>query len=116
MKETLKTMLEAGVHFGHQVRRWNAKMAPYIYQEKNGVHILDIVQTVGELEKARVAFKKAKNVIFVGTRPQIAPVIKEVAENCNAHYVNSRWGWRIINKLVYHFSLYSKFKCVRQTS
>ena len=58
MKEKLKAMLETGVHFGHQVRRWNAKMAPYIYEEKNGIHILDIVQTVDELEKARVAFKK----------------------------------------------------------
>ena len=69
MKEKLKAMLETGVHFGHQVRRWNAKMAPYIYEEKNGIHILDIVQTVDELEKARIAFKKAKNVVFVGTRP-----------------------------------------------
>ena len=58
MKEKLKAMLETGVHFGHQVRRWNAKMAPYIYEEKNGIHILDIVQTVDELEKARIAFKK----------------------------------------------------------
>ena len=66
MKEKLKAMLETGVHFGHQVRRWNAKMAPYIYEEKNGIHILDIVQTVDELEKARIAFKKAKNVVFVG--------------------------------------------------
>ena len=91
MKEKLKAMLETGVHFGHQVRRWNAKMAPYIYEEKNGIHILDIVQTVDELEKARIAFKKAKNVVFVGTRPQIAPVIKNIAEECNAHYVNTRW-------------------------
>ena len=91
MKEKLKTMLETGVHFGHQVRRWNAKMAPYIYEEKNGIHILDIVQTVDELEKARIAFKKAKNVVFVGTRPQIAPVLKNIAEECNAHYVNTRW-------------------------
>ena len=107
-------MLEAGVHFGHQVRRWNAKMAPYIYQEKNGVHILDIVQTVGELEKARVAFKKAKNVIFVGTRPQIAPVIKEVAENCNAHYVNSRWvgglltNWSTISACIQNLNALDK--------
>ena len=91
MKEKLKAMLETGVHFGHQVRRWNAKMAPYIYEEKNGIHILDIVQTVDELENARIAFKRAKNVVFVGTRPQIAPVIKNIAEECNAHYVNTRW-------------------------
>ena len=82
MKEKLKAMLETGGALCHQVR-WNAKMAPYIYEEKNGIHILDIVQTVDELEKARVAFKKAKNVVFVGTRPQIAPVIKNIAEDCN---------------------------------
>ena len=87
----LQSMLEAGVHFGHQSRRWNPKMAPYIYEEKNGIHILDVVQTVGELEKARIAFKSAKNVIFVGTRPAIAPLIEEVAKKSGSHYVNTRW-------------------------
>jgi len=87
----LQSMLEAGVHFGHQSRRWNPKMAPYIYEEKNGIHILDVVQTVGELEKARVAFKSAKNVIFVGTRPAIAPLIEEAAMKSNSHYVSTRW-------------------------
>ena len=84
----LQSMLEAGVHFGHQSRRWNPKMAPYIYEEKNGIHILDVVQTIDELEKARAAFKSAKNVIFVGTRPAIAPLIQEAAMNSNSHYVN----------------------------
>jgi len=60
----LKSMLEAGVHFGHQSRRWNPKMAPYIYEEKNGIHILDVVQTMSELEKARTAFKAAKKCYF----------------------------------------------------
>ena len=87
----LQSMLEAGVHFGHQSRRWNPKMAPYIYEEKNGIHILDVVQTIDELEKARAAFKSAKNVIFVGTRPAIAPLIQEAAMNSNSHYVNTRW-------------------------
>ena len=87
----LQSMLEDGVHFGHQSRRWNPKMAPYIYEEKNGIHILDVVQTVGELEKARIAFKSAKNVIFVGTRPAIAPLIEEVAKKSGSHYVNTRW-------------------------
>lgn len=87
----LQSMLEAGVHFGHQSRRWNPKMAPYIYEEKNGIHILDVVQTVGELEKARIAFKSAKNVIFVGTRPAIAPLIEEAAKKSGSHYVNTRW-------------------------
>ena len=87
----LESMLEAGVHFGHQVGRWNPKMAPYIYQDKNGIHILDLVQTVRDLEKARVALKRADNVLFVGTKPQIAPLIATVAKECNAHYVNTRW-------------------------
>ena len=87
----LQSMLEAGVHFGHQSRRWNPKMAPYIYEEKNGIHILDVVQTMGELEKARTAFKSAKNVVFVGTRPAIAPLIEEVAAKTGSHYVNTRW-------------------------
>ena len=88
---TLESLLEAGVHFGHQVGRWNAKMAPYIYETKNGVHILDLVQTLDDLEKARPIVKRAKNVLFVGTRPQIAPVIEQTAKKCNAHYVNTRW-------------------------
>ncbi|OUS44406.1 30S ribosomal protein S2, chloroplastic [Ostreococcus tauri] len=87
----LQSMLEAGVHFGHQSRRWNPKMAPYIYEEKNGIHILDVVQTIGELEKARTAFKSAKNVIFVGTRPAIAPLIEQVATKTGSNYVNTRW-------------------------
>lgn len=88
---TLETLLEAGVHFGHQVGRWNSKMAPYIYETKNGVHILDLVQTLDDLEKARPILKRAKNVLFVGTRPQIAPIIEETAKKCNSHYVNTRW-------------------------
>ena len=89
--DNIKKLMDAGVHFGHQSRRWNPKMAPYIYEEKNGIHILDVVQTVGELEKARIAFKSAKNVIFVGTRPAIAPLIEEVAKKSGSHYVNTRW-------------------------
>ena len=87
----LESMLEAGVHFGHQVGRWNPKMAPYIYEEKNGIHVLDLVQTVRDLERARQALRGAKNVLFVGTKPQIAPLIATTAEKCNAHYVNTRW-------------------------
>lgn len=87
----LELMLESGVHFGHQVGRWNPKMAPYIYEDKNGIHILDLVQTVEELEKARQALKRAKNVLFVGTKPQIAPLIEAAAQQCNGHYVNTRW-------------------------
>ena len=87
----LEALLEAGVHFGHQVSRWNSKMAPYIYETKNGVHILDLVQTLDDLEKTRPILKRAKNVLFVGTRTQIAPIIEQTAKKCNGHYVNTRW-------------------------
>lgn len=87
----LESLLEAGVHFGHQVGRWNSKMAPYIYETKNGVHILDLVQTLADLKKARVVLSRSKNVLFVGTRTQIAPIIEKTAKKCNAYYVNTRW-------------------------
>ena len=87
----LEALLEAGVHFGHQVGRWNSKMAPYIHETKNGVHILDLVQTLDDLEKARPVLKRAKNVLFVGTRPQIAPIVETTAQKVNGHYVNTRW-------------------------
>ena len=87
----LEAFLEAGVHFGHQVGRWNSKMAPYIHETKNGVHILDLVQTLDDLEKARPVLKRAKNVLFVGTRPQMAPIIENTAQKVNGHYVNTRW-------------------------
>ena len=87
----LEAFLEAGVHFGHQANRWNSKMAPYIYETKNGVHILDLVQTLNDLATARPVLKRAKNVLFVGTRPQLAPIIEQTAKKCNGHYVNTRW-------------------------
>ena len=87
----LESLLEAGVHFGHQVGRWNSKMAPYIYETKNGVHILDVVQTLNDLEKARGVLSRSKNILFVGTRTQIAPIIETTAQKCNGHYVNTRW-------------------------
>ena len=87
----LESLLEAGVHFGHQVGRWNSKMAPYIYETKNGVHILDLVKTLDDLETARPVLKRAKNVLFVGTRTQIAPIVETAAQKCNGHYVNTRW-------------------------
>lgn len=95
MTKQLEALLEAGVHFGHQASRWNSKMAPYIYETKNGVHILDMIQTMDRLEKARAVLGRSKNVLFVGTRPQIAPTIEAVAQTCatkmGSHYVNTRW-------------------------
>nr|YP_002600951.1 ribosomal protein S2 [Pyramimonas parkeae]ACJ71134.1 ribosomal protein S2 [Pyramimonas parkeae] len=92
---TLEQMLDAGVHFGHQVRRWNPKMEPFIYGERNGIHIIDIVQTLSCIEKISEFLtqekKKGKTILFVGTKRQAAPVIQTAAINSNSHYVNQRW-------------------------
>lgn len=92
---TLAELLEAGVHFGHQSRRWNPKMFPYIYAERNGIHIIDLVQTAQLLTQAcefvRKASESGKKFLFVGTKRQAAAVISQEAERCGAHYVNQRW-------------------------
>nr|BDA99002.1 ribosomal protein S2 [Rhodomonas sp. NIES-2332] len=92
---TLAELLEAGVHFGHQSRRWNPKMFPYIYAERNGIHIIDLVQTAQLLTQAcdfvRNASEKGKNFLFVGTKRQAAAVVAQEAERCGAYYVNQRW-------------------------
>ena len=92
---TLAELLEAGVHFGHQSRRWNPKMFPYIYAERNGIHIIDLVQTAQLLtqgcEFVRKASESGKKFLFVGTKRQAAAVISQEAERCGAHYVNQRW-------------------------
>ena len=98
---TLEEMLDVGVHFGHQARKWNPKMAPYIYGERNGIHILDILQTMICLDQARqyARVKAALGEVFliVGTKSQAASIIRPAAERCQAHnptqvhYVNHRW-------------------------
>ena len=92
---SMKALLEAGVHFGHQTRRWNPKMAPYIYTERNGIHIIDLQKTVKELEKAyafvRGVAAEGGTVLFVGTKKQAQDAIREEAERCEMHYVNARW-------------------------
>ena len=92
---TLEQMLDSGVHFGHQVRRWNPKMAPFIYGERNGIHIIDILQTLVSLEEicSFLTEQSAQNktILFVGTKRQAAPIIELTATECNAHYVNQRW-------------------------
>jgi small subunit ribosomal protein S2 len=91
----MRQLLEAGVHFGHQTRRWNPKMRPYIYGERNGIYIIDLEQTTRALDKAcefiRQAASEKKNIIFVGTKKQAAEIIEEEAKRCGAHYVNRRW-------------------------
>jgi small subunit ribosomal protein S2 len=107
----IEDLLEAGVHFGHRVNKWNPKMAPYIFGERNGVHIIDLIQTLGYLEEAYAFLTKYQSprrgsapgatktssgalgnkVLFVGTKKQVSSIIQKQAENCNAHYVNHRW-------------------------
>ena len=91
----LAQLLEAGVHFGHKANRWNPKMFPYIYAERDGIHILDLVQTAQLLNKACIfANSEAKNnkiFLFVGTKPQASAIVAQEAKNCNSYYVNHRW-------------------------
>jgi small subunit ribosomal protein S2 len=92
---TMKQLLEAGVHFGHQTRRWNPKMRQYIYGERNGIYIIDLDQTSRALDKACEYIKRAasekKNIVFVGTKKQAADIVEEEAKRCGAFYVNRRW-------------------------
>jgi small subunit ribosomal protein S2 len=105
---SIEELLEAGVHFGHRINKWNPKMAPYIFGERNGVHIIDLIQTLGYLDSTYTFLNTystpnipttrnhdsnslGKKVLIVGTRKQVAAVIKKEAEDCNANYVNYRW-------------------------
>jgi small subunit ribosomal protein S2 len=92
---TLAQLLECGVHFGHQTRRWNPRMSQYIFTDRNGVHIIDLVQTAQLLEDAydylRSAAEAGKKFLFVGTKRQAAAIIAQEADRCGAYYVNQRW-------------------------
>ena len=92
---SMKQLLEAGVHFGHQTRRWNPKMARYIFTERNGIYIIDLQKTVKKLEEAynfvRDTAAEGGNILFVGTKKQAQDAIKEEAARCGGYYVNARW-------------------------
>ena len=92
---SMKQLLEAGVHFGHQTRRWNPKMAKYIFTERNGIYIIDLQKTVKKLDDAYMFVRElsanGENVLFVGTKKQAGDSIKEEAERAGAYYVNARW-------------------------
>ena len=90
---SMKQLLEAGVHFGHQTRRWNPKMAPYIYTERNGIYIIDLQKSVGMVDNAyqAVADIAAGTILFVGTKKQAQDAIRTEAERCGMFYVNERW-------------------------
>ena len=92
---SMKQLLEAGVHFGHQTRRWNPKMAEYIYMERNGIYIIDLQKTVKKLEEAyafvRSVSESGKSVLFVGTKKQAQDAVREEATRVGQFYVNARW-------------------------
>ena len=91
----MKQLLEAGVHFGHQTRRWDPKMAEYIFQARNGIHIIDLQKTSKKLDEAYAFLKEqaeaGKTILFVGTKKQAQECVKEAAEKCGMYYVNQRW-------------------------
>ncbi|MFK7876520.1 MAG: 30S ribosomal protein S2 [Paracoccaceae bacterium] len=107
---TMRQLLEAGVHFGHQTQRWNPKMGQYIYGDRNGIHIMDLTQTVPMLDAAlnviRETVAKGGSVLFVGTKRQAAGPIAEAAEKCAQYYMNHRWlggtltNWQTVSKSI----------------
>ena len=92
---SMKQLLEAGVHFGHQTRRWNPKMAQYIFTERNGIYIIDLQKTVKKLEEAYLFVRElaanGDNILFVGTKKQAGDSVKEEATRCGGYFVNARW-------------------------
>ena len=106
---TIKQLLEAGVHFGHHTRRWNPKMAEYIFTERNGIYIIDLQKTVKKFEEAYMFIRELSEqngtVLFVGTKKQAADTIKEEAERCGMYYVNVRWPGGML----------TNFKTIRQS-
>jgi small subunit ribosomal protein S2 len=109
-KLTMKSLLEAGVHFGHRTQRWNPKMKPFIFTERNGIHIIDLQQTIVRLEEAydtvRDTVANGGSVVFVGTKRQAQENLAAAAERCNMPYVNQRWlggtltNWRTIRQRI----------------
>ena len=117
---SMKALLEAGVHFGHQTRRWNPKMAPYIYTERNGIYIVDLQKTVRKLEEAynfvRQLSESGQSLLFVGTKKQAQEAIREEATRCGQYYVNARWlggmmtNFRTIRKRIDRMDQLAKMK------
>ncbi len=110
---SMKQLLEAGVHFGHQTRRWNPKMAPYIYTERNGIYIIDLQKSVGKVDEAYNAIRdcvaNGGKILFVGTKKQAQDSIKNEAERCGMYYVNQS-SMTTSPICLLSISLYSKLK------
>jgi small subunit ribosomal protein S2 len=108
----MKELLESGVHFGHRTRKWNPKMARYIYTERKGIHIIDLGKTLELFERAydfvRAQAAQGKGILFVGTKRQVQPTIEDEARRCGAHYVSRRWlggiltNFEVIRRRVLH--------------
>ena len=106
----MRQLLEAGVHFGHQTHRWNPRMGPYIYGDRNGIHILDLTQTVPLLDQAlqvvRETVAKGGRILFVGTKRQAQRAVAEAAERCAQYYMNHRWlggtltNWKTVSESI----------------
>ena len=118
-KINIRTLLEAGCHFGHQTRRWNPKMKPFIFGERNGIYILDLKQTILDADQAYTFVKnvaKGGNVLFVGTKKQAQESIRDEATRCGMHYVNARWlggmltNFRTIRKRIDRMDQLAKMK------
>ena len=112
---SMKQLLEAGVHFGHQTRRWNPKMAKFIFTERNGIYIIDLQKTVKKVEEAYKFVKEVaetgKPILFVGTKKQAQEAIKEEAERCGMYFVNERWlGGMLTN----HQTIQTRIKKLRE--
>ena len=104
VKINIKTLLDAGCHYGHQTRRWNPKMKPYIFGERNGIYILDLKQTVIDADQAYTFLKnlasKGGNVLFVGTKKQAQEPVATQAERCGMPYINNRWLGGVLTNFV----------------
>ncbi len=105
-KITIRTLLEAGCHFGHQTHRWNPKMKPYIFGERNGMYILDLKQTIINADQAYTFLRntaKSGKILFVGTKKQAQEAVKNAAERCGMPYINQRWlGGMLTNFVTIH--------------
>ena len=103
---SMKQLLEAGVHFGHQTRRWNPKMAQYIFTERNGIYIIDLQKTVRKIDEAYMFVRdialEGKSVLFVGTKKQAQESIESEAKRCGMYYVNNRWLGGMLTNFTHH--------------
>ena len=117
---SMKQLLEAGVHFGHQTRRWNPKMAPYIFTERNGIHIIDLQKSVGKVDEAYRAVadivSQGGTILFVGTKKQAQDAVKAEAERCGMFYVNERWLGGMLTNFKTIRSRIDRLKAIEQMS